>query len=188
METTELLQRATDEAKRVVNGVTPDQLDAQTPCDDWKVRDLLHHVYAGGQMFAIAAEQGSVPDDVLGQLMGSPLPDDYRSAVTASINRAHAAFTAPGVADKTIQLPFGEMPGRAVQALVSFDLATHVADLARATGQSIADDEMTEAALALGRTVVTPDFRRPGSFDPEQPVADDAPAADRLLAFAGRSV
>jgi len=188
MENAELLQRVVDEANRVIDGVTPDQLDAQTPCDDWKVRDLLHHVVAGGQMFAIAAEDGSIPDDVLGQLMGSPLPDDYKSAFQASVTRAKTAFDAPGVDEKMMKLPFGDMPGAAVRSLITFDLATHTADLARATGQSIADTEMTEAALALGRSVVGPEWRRPGSFAPERPVADDAPAADRLLAFAGRSV
>lgn len=188
METTELLQRVADEANRVVGGVRPDQLDAQTPCDDWKVRDLLVHITSGAQMFAIGAEQGSVPDDQLGPLMSATLADDYQGAFAAAVERARVAFLAPGVTDKEITLPFGTMPGNAVLDLAASDLAIHTADLARATGQTIADDEMAEAALALAQRVIQPGYRMPGVFAAEHTAAPDAPPADRLLAFAGRSV
>ncbi|HEX5615121.1 MAG TPA: TIGR03086 family metal-binding protein, partial [Acidimicrobiia bacterium] len=124
----------------------------------------------------------------LGTLMSTPLPDDYATAFRASVDRAYAAFTAPGASEKMMKLPFGEMPGSAARDIITFDLATHVADLARATGQTIADQEMAEAALALGKQVIGPDFRQPGYFGAEQSLPADAPAADRLLAFAGRSV
>jgi hypothetical protein len=47
---------------------------------------------------------------------------------------------------------------------------------------------MLEAALAMGRTVITSEWRRPGIFGDEQPAPDDASAADKLLAFAGRTI
>ena len=122
------------------------------------------------------------------RLANSALADDYRGAFHASVDRAYAAFTQPGVDEKMMKLPFGEMPGSVVLNIVTFDLATHVADLARATGQSIQDHEMAEAALALGRSVISDDFRVPGYFGAEQQAPANAGAPERLLAFAGRSL
>jgi hypothetical protein len=36
--------------------------------------------------------------------------------------------------------------------------------------------------------MIGPDLRQPGVFDAGQPIADSAPAVDRLLAFAGRRI
>jgi uncharacterized protein (TIGR03086 family) len=99
-----------------------------------------------------------------------------------------AAFAIPGVLDRIVTLPFGEMPAGVALNIAIFDVATHAADLAHATGQAIEDLAMLEAALEIGRQMVGPELRAPGVFDEAQPVADDAPVATRLLAFAGRRV
>ena len=65
---------------------------------------------------------------------------------------------------------------------------THAVDIAKATGQTIDDDEILATALEVGRQLITDDFRAPGVFDPEQSAPPNASAADRLLAFAGRKV
>jgi len=109
-----MMDKVLSETERVVDGIEPAQLDDPTPCEDWTVRDVLnHHITAGGEMFAIAAVEGKVPDDRLGELMtGDNLGSDYKGAFHAAAARASKAFEAP----------------------------EHASDLAKATGQSTALD------------------------------------------------
>ena len=188
MDTVELLTKVVGETRRVVDEVRPDQLGDPTPCADWTVRDLLNHLTAGSTMFAVSAEQGSVPDEVVAQLSGDTLGDDYKTAFATAAERAITAFNLPGLMEKQLTMPFGAMPAPVALNIAAFDLATHTVDLARATGQQVQADDLLEAALEIGRQIVTPEFRTPGVLGEEQPVADDAPVADRLLAFAGRAV
>ena len=189
MDSVTQLQRVVDETTRVVDNISPDQLGEPTPCTDWTVRDLINHITGGATVFALSAEQGSVPDDQMAQLMGGDnLGKDYKGAFKAATAKAMQVFGQPGVLDKTVRLPFGEMPAGIALNIAVFDVATHACDLAKATGQTISDTEMLEAALATGRQIVQPEMRQPGVFDAEQPVAADAPVADRLLAFAGRKI
>lgn len=189
MDSVVLLGRVVDETTKVVNNVSPDQMGNDSPCAGWTVRDVLNHITGGATMFAISAEQGSVPDELMGQLMGGDnLGDDPYGAWAVAAKRAMVAFGEPGVLDRMVTLPFGEMPAGVALEIAVFDVLTHAVDIARASGQEIADTDLVETALEAGRRMVGPELRQPGVFDPEQPIADDAPAADRLLAFAGRRV
>jgi uncharacterized protein (TIGR03086 family) len=80
------------------------------------------------------------------------------------------------------------MPAGIALNIAIFDVATHAADLATATGQTIENTDLLETALAVGRQMIGPELRAPGLFDAEQPAAADAPVINRLLAFAGRRV
>lgn len=189
MDNIALMQQVVDETTKVVNHVSPGQLGNPTPCTEWTVRDILNHITGGATMFAISAEQGSVPDEVIGQLMGGDnIGDDPQAAWAKAADRAMAAFRTPGVLDKMVKLPFGEMPAGIALNIAIFDVLTHAVDIARSTEQTVDETELVETALGLGRQMVGPELRQPGVFDAEQPVADDAPPADRLLAFAGRRV
>jgi uncharacterized protein (TIGR03086 family) len=184
-----LLQRVVDETTDVVNDVSEDQLGNPSPCEGWTVRDVINHITGGATMFAISAEQGSVPDDELGRLMGGDnLGDDPQGAWAKAAARAMHAFEQPGALEKTVKLPFGEMPAGVALNIAVFDVLTHAVDIARASGQQVKDTELIETALAVGRQMVGPELRIPGVFDAEQPCADTAPPADRLLAFAGRKI
>lgn len=187
MDSVALLQRVVNETTTVVDAVSEDQLGNPSPCEGWTVRDVINHITGGATLFAISAEQGSVPDEMLGQLMGGDnLGADYQGAWAAASDRAMAAFGAPGVLEKIVKLPFGEMPAGVALNIAIFDVLTHATDIARATGQTVGDTELIETALEVGHQMITPELRIPGVFDAEQPVAPDASAQDRLLAFAGR--
>ncbi|MFA5886058.1 MAG: TIGR03086 family metal-binding protein [Acidimicrobiia bacterium] len=189
MDAIALLKRVVDETDRLVEHTTPEDLATPTPCADWCVRDLLNHITGGATMFAVSAESGAVPDEMLGQLLGGDnLGDDYKGAWQVASRRALAAFDDPAVLDKLVTLPFGEMPAGVALSIAVFDVATHATDLARATGQKIDDEALLEAALAIGRQTVGPELRQPGVFDPEQPADPGAPVVDRLQAFAGRKL
>jgi uncharacterized protein (TIGR03086 family) len=175
----DLLKRTVAETDRIVQGLSDDQLAIQTPCVDWKVRDLINHITEGATMFAISAG-GSAPADDTG--------GDLKRAWRTAADSALAAFEQPGVMEKIVTLPFGEMPGAIALNIAVFDVATHAVDLASCTGQAIVDEDLLETALAVGKQMIGPELRQPGVFDAEQPCADDAPVTQRLLAFAGRKV
>jgi uncharacterized protein (TIGR03086 family) len=189
MDSAALLKRVVGETDRLVMNTTPDDLTASTPCSEWNVRDLINHLTAGATMFAVSAESGSVPDELLGQLMGGDnLGDDYKGAFRAASQRAVAAFEDPSVLEKMVKLPFGEMPAGIALNIAVFDVATHATDLALATGQKVEDDEMLESALAMGKQMIGPEMRNTGLFLDEKPIGDEAPVLERLQAFAGRTI
>jgi len=62
---------------------------------------------------------------------------------------------------------------------------THAADIAKATGQNIDDEEILTIALGVGRELITDDLRKPGVYDAEQPAPPDTSAADRAPGVRG---
>ena len=192
MEPTTHLERAVAQAKKIVAGVRDDQLSSSTPCTDWDVKALLGHLLGGALMFEAAAREGSVPKSVMDEVTNPELVGpDFRERMAAAADAMVAAFDAPGAVDRTLEMPFGPMPGRVVRTIATMDTAIHAADLAVATGQSFDDTELAEASIALGRRQEAAPgsfLRMPNVLGPEQPCGDDAPAHTRLLAFAGRKV
>src|SRR3954454_23702112 len=189
MNEVELLQRVVDETSRVIDHVSDAQMANPSPCEGWDVRDVVNHITGGATMFALSVEQGAVPDDVLGRLMGGDnLGDDPKGAWKIAADHAMDAFEQPGALDKIVTLPFGQMPASVALGIAVFDVLTHAVDIASAPGQHGEDLDLVETALSMGHQMVGPELRQPGIFDPEQPVAADAAPELRLLAFAGRAV
>jgi uncharacterized protein (TIGR03086 family) len=189
MDTVALMKQVVASTDEIVSGTTPTQLGVQSPCTEWTVRDVINHITGGATMFAVCVEEGSVPDELLGQLMAADnLGDDYVGAWRAASGRALAAFESPGALDKTVRLPFGEMPAGVAVNIAVFDVLTHAADIAIATNRTIDDTPLVETALEVGHQLVGPDLRVPGVFDAEQPAPEGASPMVRLLAFAGRRV
>jgi uncharacterized protein (TIGR03086 family) len=189
MDSVALMKQVIASTDKVVKGTDPSQLGLPSPCTEWTVRDVINHITGGSTMFAVCVEEGSVPDDLLGKLMaGDSLGDDYVGAWESASTRAMATFEAPGALDKMVKLPFGEMPAGVAVNIAVFDVLTHAADIANATGQTIDDTTLVETALEVGHQMIGPDLRVPGVFDPEQPAPEGATPTVRLLAFAGRKV
>jgi len=184
-----MLQRVVDTTTDMIGHTSSAQLTNPTLCTEWNVKDLINHMVTGATMFAISAEQGSIPDDVLGKLMSTDnVGNDPKGAWDTAARRAMTAFEAPGAMEKIVKLPFGEMPAGVALNIAIFDVATHSVDLARATGQKVSDTELLEDALLIAQQMIGPDLRQPGVFGDAQPCADSAPVDDRLLAFAGRKI
>jgi len=184
-----MMQRVVDTTTAVIDKTTTDQLANPTPCTEWTVKDVINHMVGGATMFAISVEEGSVPDDLLGKLMGGDnVGADPKGAWATASDRAMKAFALPGAMDKIVKLPFGEMPTGIALNIAIFDVATHACDLARATGQQVTDTELLAGALAIGQQMVGPELRVPGVFGDEQAADAQASAEEKLLAFAGRKI
>ncbi|HWM20920.1 MAG TPA: TIGR03086 family metal-binding protein [Ilumatobacteraceae bacterium] len=182
---TQPLEEAIASTRSVLGNVTAGQLDDPTPCESWKVRDVINHV-VGTQHYFVGALTGTTPAD------GDPASGDFVAAFDGATGELLEAFRAEGVADRLITLPFGEIPGAAVAGVVATDTFTHGWDLARATGQptDLAPD-LAAALLANAQTAISDAFRGPDGkalFGQKQETPDTASNADRLAAFLGRTI
>ena len=182
------LEQAIAATRSVLTGVRPDQLAAGTPCQSWKVSDLINHI-VGGQHFFAAAANGEPP-------AGGDAPDfsagDYLAAFDQGTAASLAAFSADGAMERIMHLPFGDMPGSAFVGIAATDTFTHGWDLATATGQSTDLAPDLAAGLLVGaRAAISDSFRGPDGKAPFGAL-QEAPAgssnADQLAAFLGRTV
>lgn len=189
--TTETLAQAFADTRSILVNVTPDQLDLPTPCQSWKVRDVVSHIVGGSQWFAASVNAGESPvieEPDFSELADGDFVAEFDKGAAATI----AAFGAPGAQEKMVTLPFGTMPGSAFMGLAITDTFTHGWDLAKSTGQSTdIDPELAQQLLAGSKKSIQDAFRGEDGkmpFGPEQPAPDGASAADKLAAFLGRKV
>jgi uncharacterized protein (TIGR03086 family) len=151
-----------------------DDLDAPTPCEGWDVATLLNHMLETQQYFVRTArgEEAAIspepPDDLLG--------DDPASAYERGREATIETFSDDDVVART-----GPSLGIAFS-----DTLLHGWDVARATGQDTTMPEgLAQAAYDVVHGAFTDDQRQ-GVFGAELPVADDASAQAKLLAYTGR--
>jgi uncharacterized protein (TIGR03086 family) len=171
--------------RAVLDCVRPDQLALPSPCAGWDVAALINHTIGAYATFAAAMTGGSVAaaDHAAG---------DHLAAFDAATAACLAGFEADGAMERTVRHQFGEIPAAVAISMITTDGLVHAWDLARATGQSTdLAPELSAGVLAGCQQSVTPELRGTDGtkpFGPEQPVADDAPVADKLAAFLGRTV
>jgi uncharacterized protein (TIGR03086 family) len=161
------------------------------------VRAMLGHLVAVLDRIA-ALGQGEDPFAVTEtRAPGDGWPDAW----TASARRAAAAWRDDGVLEQPMTLPWIQGSGAEVLASYFSELTVHTWDLATATGQQPDwDDTVVTAALAA-RDFLPAENRRALfeeisaaigldevaiPFAEAVPIADDAPAIDRLVAWNGR--
>jgi uncharacterized protein (TIGR03086 family) len=185
MDRIDLLNRVMDDARTLVDSVTPRELDQPTPCTEWDVRGLIQHMAGVCSVFGDAVA-GREP---AGQFGSTPAPDsDPVSAFDAASRALTQAWQAPGVMDRTLKLPFGETPAEMGINVVIADQLVHAWDLATALGRPFTmNQKAAEASLQMMQQIMKPEYRGPGrGFAEEVPCSPDASLQERLLAFSGR--
>ncbi len=180
-------QRTLENAERMIDSLSPDELSRPTPCTDWNVRQLIDHMI--GVNWAFAGALGAQPPSGAGAGASSS-GNDPAAAYAASARAALAAWRAPGALDRTLTLPFGQLPGAQAIGFNVADQLVHTWDLAKATGRDrTLDPETCAAVLDRARQALGPEARGPGRpFGPEMPCPENAPLSDQLAAFLGRAV
>ena len=169
-----MYQRASEWTADKVGGATND-LDAQTPDDEWDVRALLNHMLDTQRYFAGAArgEEPSLPSPTPPELLSDDPVADFKRMHEEVVE----AFRRPGAIERT-----GPALGFAL-----CDQVVHGWDLARATGQDTTmPDGLAETAYEVIHGRLT-DEQRKGAFKPEIPVPETASPQEKLLAYTGRS-
>jgi len=178
------LEHVLGDARTMIEGLSSADLSAQTPCQEWDVRALVTHMIGVCQNFASGFGGSAM------QAVGSPdagsddLGTAYRQATYALLQEAQK----PGALEKTLKMPFGEMPANRAIGIAMADQMIHTWDLAKALGKPFTMNEDLAAVTLQGmHQLLTPDRRGPGQgFAEEVPCAETAPIQDRLVAFSGR--
>jgi len=185
--TTELLEQSFTTARGVLANVKPNQMDDDTPCESWKVRDLVNHMVGGSQWFGATMSSGEADNPGDGPDLTT---QDYMAIYDDGAKKSIDAFGTPGAQEKTVKLPFGEFPGAAFMGLATTDQFMHAWDLAKATGQdSNLNPQLAEQILVGAKAAIGPQWRGESMpFGAEVQIDDSAPPADRLAAFLGRTV
>lgn len=187
------MRRVTVLLADLVEGTDESQLDDATPCDDFRVRDLMGHFTFGRSLFAaIMSGDTARRDELLGGMpaqFGDVVGDDHRAAFRSATADLDAALDGLDDLDEEVDsVLFGVVPVGAVVSALFGDNLVHCWDLARGTGQSFdPPGDLVEAATAHYEGFITDDMRVPGMFDVEVEAPDDASALDRLVAFCGRT-
>ena len=170
---------ADDFGKRV-SGVAEEGWDSQSPCTEWKARDVVAHVVGVHRHFLAGLEGGEEPTGDPGNL-----PTAWTSA-RADIEEA---LSDPDRSTTIVESPFGQMPFEAlVGRLLSVDLLVHTWDLARATGQDETINEEFSGYALSGLTPLDGMIRGPGMFEPALDPPLGAGHQEQLLSFLGRKV
>ncbi len=177
------LQQCIDVAQGVMDNVTPDHMDNATPCASWNVGQLIDHMVDAHAFFATSVTGDAFEGGT------KWCEGDYASAYAEHGSQCVNAFSRDGIMDETLDLPFGQLPGKVWYGMAMNDTFQHAWDLAKATGQSTdLAPELAEAILAQTRI---PDSYR-GEEGAPFGLATEAPegacAADRLAALLGRQV
>lgn len=169
------MSTAADALADIVRAIETSQLTNPTPCAEFDVRELVHHLlYWGPSLEGAARKENVAPSDVDGT--------DWRGALLAQLTRTVDAWTPASAWEGDTSMG----PARTVGEMIVGELVVHAWDLARATGWSLdlPDDLLTyvyegvAAGAAQGREM--------GLFGPEVPVPADAPTLDRILGLTGR--
>ena len=189
-ELAELHGRCGQRFAALVAGVGPGQWHDGTPCSQWDVRTLVHHLLYE-QRWVPPLFEGLTIEQVGGRFEGDLMGGDataWPGLLALAIEQAHAAVAQPGALDRIVHLSFGETSGREYVLQLTADLAIHGWDLARATGQ---DDTVDPGVVALMLPWTEANAKllaASGMFGSPIATGPGAPDDVRLLGLLGRRV
>ena len=172
-------RRLSDAFADKIAAVPDDRWERQSPCEEWKARDVVNHVVGTQGMFLgfVGEELKDVPS-----VDENPL---------AAWNAARAQIQQRLDDPERAKIEFEGLTGRstfeaAVDKFLCADLVVHGWDLARATGldESIEPDDAQRVRRNMES--MGDSLRSPGAFGAEVKPPPDADEQQRMLAFLGR--
>jgi uncharacterized protein (TIGR03086 family) len=171
----------------VLRNVTDDQLTARTPCSQYSVGDVLHHVGGLALAFAAAARKDRGPLTASGPTPdASQLDSDWRTSYPAGLAELARAWGDPSAWEGMTRIAGMDMPAEVVAAVGLTEVVIHGWDLARATGQPYDIDPSVSEAVLANVSQAAAEGPVEGLFGPAVPIPDDAPVLDRIIALSGR--
>jgi uncharacterized protein (TIGR03086 family) len=168
----------------IVDRITPEQLSEPTPCAGFTVAGVLEHMIGGANVFAPAfrGETAAANGDTHG-------PQDLHAQFRAAMADLRDAVHSPGAQERTINAPFGALPGAVFARFVAFDGLVHGWDLTTSTGQPYTPPASVVAeADGFARQALGPEMRDGNTFAAETTPPADSSQLEALVAFTGRHV
>ena len=164
----------------LVADVRDDQLGDPTPCEDWRVADLLAHLFQFATVFACNARGEPFPGT-------DGLPDDWRTVVPRALEELGRAWQQESAWQGRVSAGGVEMSAEDNAVVAAEELVVHAWDLARATGQDFDPDPESLGHLERFLEVFAePIAAGTGPYGPAVSVPADASRWERLLGAAGR--
>lgn len=166
-----------------VRGVPADRWESEAPCEGWVARDVVRHLVEWFPAFLQDGAGVELPS-------GPSVDEDPVAAWTTMSDGIQALLDDPATPSRTLSnRHVGDLPlDAAVSQFFTNDVFLHTWDLARATGQDERLDAERCAQMLAGMEPWDEALRSSGQYGPRVPVADDADAQTKLLAFIGRQV
>jgi uncharacterized protein (TIGR03086 family) len=183
----EILAQANASTEKLLANVSRDQLGLASPCASWQVHDVVSHLVGNNFWFAAIARDGVAPDRP-----DNARPDETKADYVARFQEGSAMAVAAfeSAMDKTLDLPWAQMPASAFILMASADQFVHGWDLARATGQAVdLDPDLASHFLGFYRQAIADEFRGPDPAAPFGPLVttlSSNPIA-QLVAITGRT-
>ena len=176
---------AADRTATLVTSVTDEQLALPTPCPDMCVGHVIDHIGAFALGFIAVAEKDLPRTKPPAPADAAHLGDGWRERIAGDLAALAQAWRDPQAWEGMTAAGGMELPGEVAGLVAVDELVIHGWDVAVATGQSHSPSPAdVEAALGFVENFDAP---RDGElFGPVVPVADDAPAFERLLGLTGR--
>ncbi|WTW99251.1 TIGR03086 family metal-binding protein [Streptomycetaceae bacterium NBC_01309] len=169
--------------------VRDDQLDAPTPCEEYRVRHILGHLVGLTAAFRDAARKDLGPSTSTDP--GSITPDvgdDWRTVLPRQLGELADAWQDPEAWDGMTQAGGITFPAALAGRVALNEVVIHGWDLARATGQDYpADPASLECCFAMLAPSADADAETRGPlFGPAVPVPAGTGLLDRVIALSGR--
>jgi uncharacterized protein (TIGR03086 family) len=164
-----------------VEAVPADCWSSQSPCADWKARDVVQHMLDTSGMFL-----GFIGDKLP---PGPSVDEDPLGAWANARDAMQAALDDPARATKEYDGMFGKTTFEtSVNQFICADLVIHAWDVSRATGlDERLDPDEVHRIFELLRPFGDK-LRGPGAFGPPVEPPPGADEQTQLLAFLGRAV
>ncbi|MDQ6799135.1 MAG: TIGR03086 family metal-binding protein [Actinomycetota bacterium] len=177
------LDQAARRMADLVAAVPDDALDHPTPCEAYRVGDLLDHIGGGALAFTAAAVKKPLDPAPAGD--ADNLAPDWRTRIPRDVLGVAQAWREPETWTGMTAVGGVDLPADMAGAVALDELVIHGWDLAVATGQAAAYD----GPGLEGVHDTVQQFRSSGIeglFGPQVVVPDDAPLLNRILGLAGR--
>lgn len=185
-----LLEGAISYALGAVQAVTPPLLPGPTPCTEWDLRTLLHHLNDALDTLGEGIDTGRIDPHPTGDGSGDGEAGPAADPAATFRDRAGrllGAWRTAGCHGRIVAIAGHRLPASAVAATGAIEIAVHAWDISQACGQA----RPIPAALATGLLAICPlvvtDATRPRLFGAPVAVSPLASPSDLLVAFLGRS-
>jgi uncharacterized protein (TIGR03086 family) len=186
MDDIDALHCATEEFRRRLSAVTPEQWTAATACGQWDVAALVEHVNRGNTMTELLLG-GADAATSIGPAAQPPEGADPKQTYDATSRAQLTAFGADGALTMTVTHPAMDMPGEQLLMFRTLDLALHAWDLAVGIDADRSLDPELADSLWIRLEPFVPLLAGSGMFDPPTgELAGDADSYAKLLHATGR--